>query len=285
MSVMRASVGCIAVTIVAATIVAALAAGCVKQKPTMSKPPPAENQGGGRGGGRAAGFQPQELDRKAGQFSELVRRLPARTPEQDRQLMRQVFTVLAEALPLAVGPNRGGVFEHQLSVVNDVRSQLQDRSADLSVDPIVNTGLHAVYNALDDAARSTYPTESEIAQGVRDYGQKLEEIYSYRGTARWPVIADALRGVSEILRRMSQSLATRGPGGPSLPPPPPEEAGATTQPTTEPAEAMPPDTAPASPPADTAPPEAPPPAPPADAPPAPPADPTAPPPAVPTVPE
>jgi hypothetical protein len=274
MSVMRARV--VLVTIVAAL---ALGGGCVKQRPTMPKPPPAENQGNG---GRVR-FQPRELDRKSGQFAELTRRLPAGSAPQDRAMMRQAFTLLVEILPLTVGPNRSGVFEHQLSVVNDTRSQLQDRSTDLSIDPIVNNGLGAVYNALEDAARSTYPSESEIAQGVRDYGQKLEEIYALRGMSRWPAIAEALRGVSDVLVKMSQSLATRGPGGPSLPPPPNEEPGPTTRPTTGPttgpADAMPPDAPPATQPADAPPPVAPPDAPP-DAPP--PAD--APPPGVPTVP-
>jgi hypothetical protein len=256
MSVMRASWGRGAVVLAAL----ALGAGCVKQRPTMSKPPGAENQAGG---GRAARFQPQELDRKAGQFAEIARRLPGTSAEQHRHLMRQAFTLLAAALPLTVGPNRGGVFEHQLSVVNDARAQLQDRSADLSIDPIVNNGLAAVYNALDDAARSTYPSESGIAQGVRDYGQKLEEIYTYRGPSRWPVIAEALRGVSEILRQMAESLATRGPGGPSLPPPPREEPGPTTRrttgPTTRPADTMPSDAPPTEAPPPVAPPDAPPP--------------------------
>jgi hypothetical protein len=272
MSVMRASVGLVAVTVVAA-LAGGGSAGCVKQRPTMSKPPPAQNQGNG---GRRVQFQPQELDRKSGQFAELARRLPASSAQQDRAMMRQAFTLLVDILPLTVGPNRGGVFEHQLSVVNDTRSQLQDRSADLSIDPIVNNGLAAVFNALDDAARSTYPSESEIAQGVRDYKQKLEEIYSLRGMARWPVIAEALRGVSDILSKMSQALATRAPGGPSLPPPPPDEPGPTTRPTTGPTtgpgDAMPPD----------APPDAPPPVAPPDTPPAPPPD--APPPAAPGVP-
>ena len=266
MSVKRASVGGVAVAVVV-SLTALGGAGCVKQRPTMRKPPAPENQP--RGGASASRFQPQELDRKSGQFAEIARRLPGNSPEQHRQLMRQAFTLLAEALPLTVGPNRGGVFEHQLSVVNDARAQLQDRSADLSIDPIVNTGMAAVYNALDDAARSTYPSESEVAQGVRDYGQKLEQIYSLRGTARWPAIAESMRGVSEILRKMSESLATRGPGGPSLPPPPPEGAGPATRPTTGPSDTAPQD----APPAD---------APPADTPPAPPAD--APPPAVPEVP-
>src|SRR5687768_13933828 len=149
MSVLRASWGR------GAVVLAALAlggAGCVKQRPTMSKPPPAQN----RPGAPAARYQPQELDRKAGQFAEVARRLPGNSAAQHRDLMRQAFTLLAEALPLAAGPNRGGVFEHQLSVVNDARAQLQDRSADLSVDPIINNGLAAVYNALDDVARSTY---------------------------------------------------------------------------------------------------------------------------------
>src|SRR5688572_8662413 len=94
--------------------------GCVKQQPTMRPPPAPQNQ---PSAAAPAEFQPQELERKAGQFAELVRRLPAATPEDDRQLMRQVFNILADTLPLTVGPNRGGVFEHQLSVVNDTRSQ------------------------------------------------------------------------------------------------------------------------------------------------------------------
>jgi hypothetical protein len=253
MSVTRASWGQGAVVLA----VLGLGGGCVKQKPTMSKPPPAENQG--NGGGRAR-FQPRELDRKAGQFTELARRLPANSTQQNREMMRQAFALLAETLPLTVGPNRTGVFEHQLSVVNDTRSQLQDRSADLSIDPIVNNGLGAVYNALEDASRSTYPSESEIAQGVRDYGQKLEEIYALRGMARWPAIAEALRGVSDVLGKMSQSLATRGPGGPSLPPPPADEPGPTTRPSTSPTTA----------PAEATPPDAQPPVAPPDAPPAPP---------------
>ena len=84
MSVMRASVVWAAVTTVAALALAG--GGCVKQRPTMSKPPPAENRGNG---GRRTEFQPQELDRKAGQFAELARRLPASSAQQDRAMMRQ----------------------------------------------------------------------------------------------------------------------------------------------------------------------------------------------------
>src|SRR5207253_561337 len=97
----------------------------------------------------------EELKARGRQFADLAKTLPRATDEEDRDALRQVFTQLAQILPSLPGPDVTGVFQHQVSVVNDVRTQLAGRS-DLSIDPIVDTGLRAMLNALGEAAHTSY---------------------------------------------------------------------------------------------------------------------------------
>ena len=123
--------------------------GCAKRQPAPPSP------------ARSASTRPMEadLDRRAANlqqqaqaFVAFSKNLPGMTPAENRRLNQQVFTQLAQILPALGGPNAGGIFEHQVSVVNDTRTQLAGRSANLATDPIVDNGLRAVRNALTELA-------------------------------------------------------------------------------------------------------------------------------------
>jgi hypothetical protein len=258
----------------------ALLAGCVKKASEVPKPhfnPVAKMEAD-------PDIRLAELQRESADYAALVHTLPDRSAAEDRNKIRQAFGTLTQLLPLVqVGP-KGGVFSHQVSVVSDTQTLLTGASNDLSTAPIIDRGLRAVYNALDDAQHggSVYYEDAALRAILDKLSAKINEFDTARGALHDTAWADAFVLTSDAISRMTAILASRlteaattipttTPTEPSPPTPSPAVA-----PTTTPAEP------PATPPATPA--TAPPPATPAAAPATGPAEPAAVPPAVPAPP-
>jgi hypothetical protein len=205
-----------------------------------------------------------ELQRESADFAALVHTLPDRSPDEDRNKIRQAFGSLTQLLPLVqVGP-KGGVFSHQVSVVADTQTLLTGSSNDLSTAPIIDRGLRAVYNALDDAQHggSVYYEDATLRATLDQLSAKIGEFDTARGALHDEAWADAFGLTSNAISRMTAVLADRLTEGPTTIPTttptepspstaPPASAPTTTptEPTTAPAEpaATPPATAPTEP--------------------------------------
>lgn len=187
-------------------VAAAFFAGCAKQETTLTRPPlvnppPAVELDVGK---RVA-----DLKRQSDQFTALAGRLPGGTGDENRRLLQQAFAQLAQLLPVLAGPGDGGVFQHQLSIVNDTRTQLVSRSPDLSIDPIVDNGLRAVRNALTELAHARYYEQTRVAQALDGLNAKTEELDAYAGPSHPVAVAAAARQAAELIGLMSDTLAAR----------------------------------------------------------------------------
>jgi hypothetical protein len=192
----------------------------VSQRPTVETDPDR----------RAANLQQQ-----AQAFVALSKDLPGMTPAENRRLNQQVFTQLAQILPALGGPDAGGIFEHQVSVVNDTRTQLAGRSTDLATDPIVDNGLRAVRNALTELAHGAYYDQPQVGQSVDQLSAKVEELDSYPGPTHPLAVAAAVQQAGQTISQMAVVLAGRAAVGPTTEAtgaPTTEATGATSVPST-----------------------------------------------------
>ena len=207
MSANRVTVGRAGAMAVAALALGGVGFGCApKQRPTLSKPPEVNPQPAVE---MDLDKRVAELKRQADELAGLAKRLPGATADENRQMIREVFVRLAQALPQLGGPNAGGVFEHQISVVTDTRTQLTSRSADLAVEPIVDNGLRAARTALGEAAHATYYQEPQVGQGLDQLAAKIESLDTYQGAAHWQAVAVVVQQESAIVSQMAGILATR----------------------------------------------------------------------------
>lgn len=179
----------------------------------------------------------RELQRQSADFAELVHTLPDRSPQIERDKTRQAFGALTQLLPLVqVGP-KGGVFSHQVSVVADTQTLLSGSSSDLSAVPIIDRGLRAVYNALDDAQHggSMYYEDAALRSTLDQLSAKINEFDTARGALHDMAWADAFNLTSEAISKMTAILADRlGEGATTVPTTTPTEPG--TAPSTSPTE-------------------------------------------------
>jgi len=193
----------------------------------------------------------RELQKESAEFTALVHTLPAATPQEDRDKIRQAFADLTQLLPLVqVGPH-GGVFNHQVTVVADTQTLLSGGSSDLSAVPIIDRGLRAVRNALDDAQHSgsIYYEDAALRATLDKLAAKVEDFDNARGALHDMAWADAFNDTSDAISRMAAILADRlsepattiPATGPSTAPtePAPSTARPAIAPTTAPTEPAP----------------------------------------------
>src|SRR4051812_1714306 len=149
----------------------------------------------------------EELKARSRQFADVVRMLPRANDEEDRDTLRQAFTQLAQILPSLPGPDVTGVFQHQVSVVNDARTQLAGRS-DLAVDPIVDTGLRATRNALVEAAHTSYYEEAraQLDPALDQLTARVDDLDKFTGPVHPVAVAAALQQAGQVIGHMSDAL-------------------------------------------------------------------------------
>jgi hypothetical protein len=264
-----------------AGLCALLAAGCA-QPSSMSAdsaslaPPPAYNQ--------SIWTRSGALTDQAQEFSALANKLPGDNEYENRQLFQRVFAQLTQVLYLLSGTDTAGPFEHQLSDVQLTRIRLAGNATGMTVDPIIDNGLLATYNALVEVSAGSLYHDANVTEPLNQLKSKITALDDAPGSAHPVVAAEAVQQAAGIVKTLAAALAAKVADPTANPPAPaePPAAAPTTQPTAEPAAPATPATEPsATPPATpTAEPGTPPATPPAepDTPPAtPPAEPGAPP--------
>lgn len=221
-----------------------LAGGCVKTRPTISttKPVP-ETQVSD------TTLRVRELSRLAEEYAAISRQLPGRTPEEHRDLMRKVFAELGEIMPLLQNPRDNLIFRHQISIIEDCRTQLATGSSDLAVQPTIDTGLRATYHALAGTAQNSYFDQGDLTPLLDQMSAKIDELDTVHGLTHSVVVGEAVEISSGIVSKMADVLTQRIGAEAGAPLPPPATAPAATVPV-EPA-TIPAATDPATAPAET----------------------------------
>jgi hypothetical protein len=188
-----------------ATVALALT-GCTKQRSTMGRPPavnppPAVESN--------VEVRVDELAGLSKQFSETARRLPGRSPEEDRAALRQAFTELAQILPILYGPNPDGAQRQQLRIVESARTQLGSPAQGLALEPTVDTALRAARDALEALGRRSYFDQQQVGQTLDRLDAKVTSLDAARGASHPQAVAESVELVSETVTQMSDALNER----------------------------------------------------------------------------
>lgn len=158
---------------------------------------------------------------------------------RQRPQLRTAFTQLAELLPRLAGPARTGVFDHQYSVVVQVRDQLANRPERLSDEALVETGLLAAYNALRDLSYSQFYLDEELTKRLDTLALTVGNLPRLRGTDHAITVSDAVTTMGSVLTKMAGTLFDRAsdaavePGVTTAPTLPPADGGKPNEPTPE----------------------------------------------------
>jgi hypothetical protein len=185
-----------------------LAVGCApKAQTTLNPPPPEPNP------------EPQLASDARERIKELVGRveeyaggagkLPGRNEADDRAQVTQQFTLLAQILPILSGPDMTGDFRQQLRIVDSTRAQLTSGSADLSIEPTVDTGLRAAQQALVVLAQRSFSELPDVAKSLDTMRAKNEELDGVTGALHRLVASQSFQASAEAITQMSAALDQR----------------------------------------------------------------------------
>ena len=83
-----------------------------------------------------------------GELTQLAQQMPANDDAGERKVMGEVFDRCAKLLPMLMGPEADGQFRLQQRIVADARDQMGRNGERLAVEPMIDSGLRATYNAL-----------------------------------------------------------------------------------------------------------------------------------------
>ena len=195
-----------AVTCTMSVALGLAAAGCPKQRGTMSRPPeinprpPVE---------RSAEVRVDELGGLSRQLAQTAERLPGRSSDEHRALAQQAFADLAQVLPVLFGPSPSGVQRQQLRVVDNARTQLASAPRGLAPEPTIDTGLRAARDALRGLSRNSYYDHPELAKTLDRLDRTVSDLDSARGTTHQQVVAETVDLMSQAVSQMSDALNQR----------------------------------------------------------------------------
>src|SRR5438874_6338944 len=164
--------------------------GCAKTAPTKVAPPPPPNPQAEVAADPNA--RVHELARKAEHFASDSHTLPGNTADQHRQIVHQLFSALSEILPLLAGPEPGLVFRQQLATLQGANDQLANGSAQLSMEPAIDTGLRAATSALQGIAREGYYEQADLTPLFEKLRAKLNDLDTVHGSAHMVVVTEAV---------------------------------------------------------------------------------------------
>ena len=97
-------------------------------------------------------------------------------------------------------------------MVNDTRTQLAGRSANLATDPIVDNGLRAVRNALTELAHGAFFDQPQVGALVDQLSTKVDELDTYPGPTHPLGVAAAVQQAGQAISQMAVVLAGRARG-------------------------------------------------------------------------
>jgi hypothetical protein len=136
------------------------------------------------------------------ELTRLSQQLPQKDDAAQRRTMRDVFDQTSKLLPLLMGPGADGQFRLQQRIVADCRNQM-DRAGDrLAIEPTIDSGLRAVYNALVRVAQESFYTTDAITSRLSELRLRVDGLDRVRGPAHKSQSAEVVHLAAEIADRM-----------------------------------------------------------------------------------
>jgi hypothetical protein len=186
----------------------ALIVGCApKQKPTLVTPPRVANPPP-----RSAtdlNARVSELSKAAQQLSADSRQLSGRNEAEQRRIMARVLDDLLRALPLLGDPQQNSVLRMQMSSIQNSRAQLQYGSADLSIEPSINTALRSASAALADMSHADFYDQATLGPMLDKLSAQVDGLDLDHGPLHSVDAAEAVDLTSQLVSKMADALGSR----------------------------------------------------------------------------
>lgn len=144
----------------------------------------------------------KEARRLTNEVAEIAGRLPAPSDQHQRQLMRDAFDRLSRVLPMLMGPEADGQFRLQQRIVADARDQLDRAGERLAVEPTVDSGLRAAYNALVRVAQESFYTSDRVTEAITALRDRVDALDTVRGPMHRMAAGEALRQTATVMDQM-----------------------------------------------------------------------------------
>jgi hypothetical protein len=157
-----------------------------------------------------------------------AKQLPGSTEFLQRILLGNVFDDLSDVLPKIAGPDPGAVFRQQYLIVQSTHAKFNALPLDASSDAVVEAGLRAASDALDDLSTQLFPDQTGMATDINDLNSKLDELDTSPADSHRQIEADAVARIGAIMQNMNVALTQR------LQSPPAHSNRTSTQPATMP---------------------------------------------------
>ncbi len=167
-----------------------------------------------------------DLQGKAVEYAAGATKLPGRNEIEDRAMVGQQFATLGQIIPLVAGAELPGDLTQQLRIIESTRGQLLNGSAELSIEPTVDSGLRAAHRALVSVNQRSFIEVPEVAKALDAMKLKVNELDSATGPLHRLVVSQALQASAQAVTAMAGSMETRlidknaTPASPATPPVP-----------------------------------------------------------------
>ena len=226
--------------------VALLLAGCGnKRTPSLEPTVQSSNGNNSATGDGEPGPRSRQVRAELPEFQASYAPLPGRSDAENRKLIARAFEAAGRVLSVLEGPQPGGAFRQQLRIMDTTRQRLAGGSQSLAVEPTINAGLRALYNALSSLRMDQFGNDADVAQRLDAMRSRVDDLDTVRGPLHRLVAAQTFRGAGDVIDAMAKSLETRAgteqaPGEPPAQQPTQQPAQPSTeQPAQQPAPAPP----------------------------------------------
>ena len=141
--------------------------------------------------------------------------LPGSTEFIQRILLGSVFDDLTDVLPILAGADPGAVFRQQQHIVQSTHPQLKSLPLDSSSDAIIEAGLRAASDALEDLSTRSFADQTDLATDINDLNSKIDELDTAPAESHRQIEADAVNAIGGIMQGMSATITQRLPAAAS----------------------------------------------------------------------
>jgi outer membrane murein-binding lipoprotein Lpp len=138
-----------------------------------------------------------------------ARQLPGSTEFLQRIMLGTIFDDLSDVLPKIAGADPGAVFRQQFHIIQSIHTQLNALTLDAPSDAIVEAGLRAASDALEDFSTKSFADQTDLATDINDLNSKIDELDTATPETHRQIEADAAVRIGAIMQRMSGMLIQR----------------------------------------------------------------------------
>lgn len=195
---------------IALIIIAALAlGGCKKSKTTMEDPPaPLDPNPTAQPVGDVR-ERIMQLQARAAEYTNIAKRLPAGSEEENRRLIAQEFGLLSQMIPMLSGPDMPGELLQQTRILDATRAQLSGGSMELAAEPTIGTGLRAAERALASINRRAFSEVPEIATSLEAMAANVNNLDAASGPQHRWIAAQAFKASANAINKMGATMSQR----------------------------------------------------------------------------